>query len=214
MQFKPITVIAVLLLVVASLLVSGCTTSNTSTATPTATATPTVGAQATATVAATPDTRSLAAGNLAGAIDAQYKSKDYTVNTPFKVTKSGDTITYTGIITDGPKVLTPYKRDITIVLTPTRTSARTIYQTSIDAQKAKGYEEYLTSNSSGSSIYWIGYLGTTSSSNPSTPKVYVIINEPSSYSLYLPGNPSTESLSTTSVKDYFEVITTYQTLAA
>src|SRR5674536_4853 len=39
MQLKSITAIAVLLFVVASLLVSGCTTSNTSTATPTATPT-------------------------------------------------------------------------------------------------------------------------------------------------------------------------------
>jgi|BarGraIncu00421A_1022006.scaffolds.fasta_scaffold13282_1 transforming growth factor-beta-induced protein len=41
MQLKSITAIAVLLFVVASLLVSGCTTSNTSTATPTATPTTT-----------------------------------------------------------------------------------------------------------------------------------------------------------------------------
>jgi hypothetical protein len=210
MQFKSITVIAVLLLVVASLSIAGCTVSNTPTATPTE---PPTAQGVQATVAATPDTSSLGAGNLAGAISDRYKSLNYAVNTPFKVTKSGDTITYTGVVTDGPKVLTPYKRDITIVLTPTRTSARSIYQTSVDAQKTKGYEEYLSSNTS-SSVYWIGLLGTTSSSNPSTPKIYVVINEPSSYSLYLPGNPSTESLSTTSVKDYFEVITTLQTLAA
>jgi hypothetical protein len=209
MQFKPIAAIVVLSLVVASLLVSGCTTSNTSTATPTATPT----AQgAKATVTATPS--GLSIEKLTGVIDDLYKSKNYTVNTPFTVTKSGDTITYHGIITDGPKVLTPYKRDITIVLTPTRTSARTIYQTAIDKQKAQGYIEYITSNSS--LVYWQGLLGTTTRSNPSTPKVSVDLHEPYSSFLLLPGSNSLSEYlyGVANTKDYFEVTTVQETLAA
>jgi len=184
------------------LLVSGCTTSNTSTATPTATPT----AQgAKATVTATPS--GLSIEKLTGVIDDLYKSKNYTVNTPFTVTKSGDTITYHGIITDGPKVLTPYKRDITIVLTPTRTSARTIYQTAIDKQKALGFQTNLVSNSS--IVYWVGYLGMTSE-NPSVPRVFVMLAQSeSSGTLRLPDSSgfSNGFLYNENMKDYLEVIT-------
>jgi hypothetical protein len=201
MKFKSIPVITVLLLVVASLLVSGCTTPNTPTATPTATTT----AQG---VQASPGT----ADNLAGVLTAYYKENNYTVNTPFKMTKSGDTLTYTGVVTDGPKVLTPYKRNITVVLTPTRTTAQTIYQTAIDTQKALGYQEYQKTNVSSFS-YWIGTLGPQSSSNPSN-RVFDMLNEPGA--LKLPDNSgfSNGFLSNgVNTKDYFEVITDVSTLA-
>jgi len=209
MQLKSITAIAVLLLVIASLLVSGCTTSNTPTATPTElpTATPT----GQATVGSTPSAGSLAADKLAGAIDEKYKSEGYTVNTPFKVTKSGDTITYTGVVTDGQKVLTPKKHNVTVVLTTSRDTAKTAYQASIDEQKANGYVEYLTSNYSSYS-YWMGYLGTTSSSNPSTPSVTVTLNQPYSSGLILPGD-SNLYLSSGYVKDYYQLNTNLETPA-
>jgi hypothetical protein len=203
MQLKPITAIIVLSLVVASLLVSGCTTSNTSTATPTATPTA-QGAQATP-----------GADNLAGAMTAYYKEQNYTVNTPFKMTKSGDTLTYTGVVTDGSKVLTPYKRNITIVLTPTRTSAGTIYQTAINTQKAQGYQEYLKTNYSSYS-YWIGVLGATSSSSNPSNRVFDMLNEPASYgTLKLPDSSGfSNGYIYANTKDYFEVITDVSTLAA
>jgi hypothetical protein len=196
MKLKPITAITVLLLVVASLLVAGCTTPNTPTATPTA-----QGAQATP-----------GADNLANAMTTYYKEQNYTVNTPLKMTKSGDTMTYTGVVTDGPKVLTPYKRNITIVLTPTRTSAQTIYQTAIDTQKANGYQEYQKTNYSSFS-YWIGHLGATSSSNPSN-RVFDMLNEPSGM-LKLPDSSGfSNGYIYANTKDYFEVITDISTLAA
>src|SRR5665647_390643 len=197
MQFKTITVIIVLLLlVVASLSVAGCTTSNTSTATPPATAT----AQGAQPIPG-------AADNLAGDITAYYKKNNYTVNTPFTMNKSGDTITYTGVVTDGGKPITPYKRNITIVLTPNRTSARTIYQTAIDKQKALGFQTNLVSNSS--IVYWVGYLGMTSE-NPSVPRVFVMLAQSeSSGTLRLPDSSgfSNGFLYNENMKDYLEVIT-------
>jgi hypothetical protein len=209
-MIKKVAIMCVTLLLL-TVFSAGCTTSNNPTATPTETPTATPTVQATA--AATVNTGSLGADKLAGAIDAVYQSKNYTVNTPFTMTKSGDTITYHGVVTDGPKVLTPYKRDITIVLTPTRTSARTIYQAAIDNQKAQGYQEWITSNSS-ALVYWEGLLGTTSSSNPATPKVTDKLNEPYSSFLVLPGSSLSEYLYGTSTKDYFEVTTFKETLAA
>lgn len=123
------------------------------------------------------------------------------------MTKSGDTITYTGVVTDGPKVLTPYKRNITIVLTPTRTSAQTIYQTAINTQKALGYQEYLKTDDSSYS-YWIATLGARSSSNPSN-RVFNMLNEPASYgALSLPDSSGfSNGYIHANTKDYFEVIT-------
>jgi arabinogalactan endo-1,4-beta-galactosidase len=200
MQLKPITMLAVLLLVVASLLVSGCT-SNTPPATPTATPT----AQATASTGAGAD-------KLAGLITDLYKSKNYTVNTPFNMTKSGDKITYTGVITDGSKVLKPYKHNITIVLTPNRTSARTLYQAAIDNQTAQGYKANVISNDT--FVYWTGYLGTSSSST-NAPRAFDMLAQPESTgSLRLPDSDGNANLFLSGANtDYFEVITDLATVA-
>ena len=189
-------------LVVASLLVSGCTASNTPSAIPTA-----QGAQATAS------NTGAGADKLAGLINDKYKSNDYTVNTPFKMTKSGDTITYTGVITDGPKVLKPYKHNVTIVLTPNRTSAKTIYQAAIDNQTAEGYKASRISNEY--YVYWVGYLGTTSSST-NAPRAFDMLAQPESAgSLRLPDSESNANLFLSGANtDYFEVITDLSTVEA
>lgn len=202
MQFKSTTAIAVLLLMVVSLLVSGCTTSNTPTATPTV-----QGAQATAS------NTGAGADKLAGLINDLYKSKNYIVNTPFNMTKSGDQITYTGVITDGSKVLKPYKHNITIVLTSNRTSAKTIYQAAIDNQTAEGYKASRISNDT--FVYWVGYLGTTSSST-NAPRAYNMLVQPESTgSLRLPDSDSNSNLFLSGANtDYYEVIKDLSTVEA
>jgi hypothetical protein len=182
---------------------TGCTTSNTSTATPTATPT----AQATA------NTGPLTAETLAGAINDYYKSESYTVNTPFNMTKSGDNITYTGVITDGPKVLEPYKHNITIVLTPDRTSAKTVYQAAIDNQTAQGYLASIVSNET--FVYWTGYLGTTLSSTQAPRAHDALVQPESDGTLRLPDSAGfdNEFLNGANTGNYFEVITDLATYA-
>jgi hypothetical protein len=148
---------------------------------------------------------SLAADNLAGTINSLYQSKNYTVNTPFTMTKSGDTITYHGVVTDGPQVATPYKRNVTVVLTPNRTEAFAEYQAAINAQTAQGFQKFESSNSSGN-IYWVGYYGTTYSSDPSTPQVRLDLHEPMSIGLIL-GGEYFEYLSSANVNNYYQVLT-------
>lgn len=97
MQLKPITAIIVLFIVVASLLVTGCTTSpSTSTSTPTteATANPT----AVATVKATS-----APQNITTQIDSYFKSQGYSITksaTYNKTNLAGDSV-YKGTVTKG-----------------------------------------------------------------------------------------------------------------
>ena len=55
------------------------------------------------------------------------------------MTKQGDTITYKGVVTDGPKVATPYTRNITIVLAPDRTTGMPpTYKNTISQQETEG----------------------------------------------------------------------------
>jgi hypothetical protein len=182
----------VVFLMVTLLSVAGCIT-NTSTPSPTPSISPITGS------------KTLAAENLAGAIDDLYKSKNYTVNTPFTMTKAGDTITYKGVVTDGPGVLVPFKRTVTVVLTPTRDNAKAVYQTAVNTQKTRGYQEYLSSNSA-QSTFWVGYLGTKYPSNPSTPNVRIDLHEPWGFGLIL-GGKNFENLYDADVSSYYQVLT-------
>ena len=153
----------------------------------------------------------LAPDNLAGAINNQYTASNYTVSTAFAMTKQGDTITYKGVVTDGPKVATPYKRTITIVLTPDRTTAWTIYNRTISQQEARGYQKFTEGTTAGN-IYWVGYLGTTFSSNPSTPQVRDDLHDPTSIGLTLPGaNYLWLYLNNADLSSHYAVITSEQT---
>lgn len=203
---RPLTLV-ICVSIIAALFVTtcGCTSSSNSStsATPTTSVTP--------TTSATPGFGTLSADNLAGAINDLYTSKNYTVNTPFTMTKTGDTITYHGVVTDGPKVATPYKRNVTVVLVTDRTAAFAAYQAAINEQKAQGFQEFISSNAS-QAIYWVGYLGTTFSSNPSTPKVNMNLNEPTSIGLIL-GGEYNEYLNSANVNNYYQVLTDQQALA-
>src|SRR5665647_2363068 len=109
MQLKPITAIIVLLLMVASLSIAGCTSSTSptatptveasraATATPTVTASPSVAATATPTVTGSPSTSSLSASEF----NARYAkvNPDYKIATPFtKTTNTRGHAVYSGIV--------------------------------------------------------------------------------------------------------------------
>jgi hypothetical protein len=113
MQLKHATAIIVLLLLVASLSVAGCTSSSNK-----ATINP------------------LAADNLAGAINDRYKALsynktlNYTVKTPFTMTKQDDKITYHGVIAEPPDKFMPgiiTTFNVTIVLTTNSSTAEDTY---------------------------------------------------------------------------------------
>jgi hypothetical protein len=154
----------------------------------------------------------LAPDNLAGAISNQYTAANYTVNTPFVMTKQGDTITYKGVVTDGPKVATPYTRNITIVLAPDRTTAWTTYNSTISQQEARGYQKFMAYNAEGDT-YWTGYLGGLSS-NPSTPQVRDDLHDPSNTGLILPAaNYGWLYLTNADLSNHYAILTNEQTPA-
>ncbi|MEI7827252.1 MAG: hypothetical protein WCI87_05610 [Euryarchaeota archaeon] len=197
-QIKLVLCIATLAVLIIS--ICGCTTSTTSSN------------QGTATSVPPAYTANLAADNLASAINTLYTDKGYTVNTPFVMTKKGDTITYHGVVTDGEKSAVPYKRDMTVVLTKDRSTAWASYNAAVAAQKSKNYKEFIAGNTSGN-IYWVGYLGTTFSSDPATPKVRVDMHEPMSIGLILGGaSDSFEYLSNAQLDDYYQIVTNQQTI--
>jgi hypothetical protein len=112
MQLKHATAIIVLLLLVASLSVAGCTSSS--------------------------NINPLAADNLAGAINDRYKALsyrtinetlNYTVKTPFTMTKQDDKITYHGVIAEPPDQSTQHINtfNVTIVLTTSSSTAEDTY---------------------------------------------------------------------------------------
>jgi len=129
------------------------------------------------------------------------------------MTQKGDTITYHGVVTDGEKNAIPYKRDVTVVSTKDRSTALATYDATIATQKSNNYKESITSNSSGL-IYWYGYLGTTNSSDPATPKVHIAMYEPTAYiGLMLGGASNTnEYLDNANVDDYYQILTNQQTV--
>jgi hypothetical protein len=153
----------------------------------------------------------LAPDNLASAINDKYKAENFTVNTPFVMTKQGDTITYKGVVTDGPKVATPYERNVTIVLTPDRATAWTTYNTTISQQQARGYQKFTAGTTAGN-IYWVGYLGTTFSSNASTPQVRDDLRDPANIGLTLPAaNYMWLYLNNADLSNHYAVLTSEQT---
>jgi hypothetical protein len=206
MKLKPIAALTVLLLMVASLFVAGCTQTTQQTDTVNS-----ILADQSSSNKLTSGVGKLAADNLAGAINDLYKEKNYTVNTPFTMTKNGDVITYHGVVTDGPQKLTPYKRNVTVVLVPDRAAARTTYRSAVDAQTAQGFQEDLSSNSS--VVFWTGYLGTKYPSNNSIPKVRVDLNQPF-YSGLILGGEYQEILFSADVSNYYQVLTDQQALVA
>jgi hypothetical protein len=99
----------------------------------------------------------------------------------------------------------------TVVLATNRTAAFAAYDAAVSAKKAEGYQEFQSSNSS-AGIYWVGYYGTTYSSDPSVARVRIDLSEPSSIGLVL-GGEYFEYLSSANVNNYYQVLTDQQTLA-
>jgi outer membrane murein-binding lipoprotein Lpp len=157
MQLKPITTIIVLSLVVASLLVAGCTNSTTN---QTSSASPTS-----------------AAGdnpkNVTDLMNGAAKDKNYTVVTPFVQTTVNGHTAYAGVIDDGPKKLEPYRNNITIWLVPDRATAMKEWNASIAQAKASGYVAWSTGTT-----LWMGNMGNQYASYP-VPTVNIQVQEPS-----------------------------------
>ena len=141
MKFKSIPVITVLLLVVASLLVSGCT--NTSTNSPSATSTSSPSATST---------------DFTNQINTAYKNAGTNKTilvTPFTYKLVNGMPTYTGVVKDGTSDLYPRQHNMTYILTGDRKEARSVFAQEINKSKALGYKG-LSEPSNTSSIYF-GY---------------------------------------------------------
>ena len=128
------------------------------------------------------------------------------------MSKNNSTISYSGVITDGQNVLTPFKRTVTIILLPIdRAAAFSALNNSIGTAKAQGYQEFGSSNAT--VVYWAGYLGTKFSSDPSVPRVNINLNQPVRSPLFLDGDRNKEVMYNVDVGDYYQLIIDYQTAA-
>ena len=92
-------------------------------------------------------------------INAAFVKANLTVITPFVKTTVGSNTAYTGVADDGAKTLQPYRNNVTIVLTPDRVSANKAYNASIVQALASGY-----TREQNSSTAWVGRIGSTDSS--------------------------------------------------
>jgi hypothetical protein len=145
MQFKSITAIVVLLLVVASLLVSGCTVNGPNSSSPTPTPAPTVKATSTPEPTPTPAPDYTAMLN-------NKTSGGYVVTTPFKKTTINGKMAYEGVISK-----TGYAYKTQLFPTDSYADALRYREVLITSYKAQGY---VTSYSS-SANFWHGDLGNT-----------------------------------------------------
>jgi outer membrane murein-binding lipoprotein Lpp len=136
MKLKPITAIIVLLLVVASLLVAGCTTSNTSNTNQTPSA-------------ATSTGNTADKSDLSKDITASYVSRGYVVVKEFtKATNQYGNAVYTGVVKDNnaTQLGTIYQHNVTIELTKNKTDTiqrlATIYKSRGIPENTTGIYEY------------------------------------------------------------------------
>jgi hypothetical protein len=159
MQSKQIAAIIVFLLIAASLLVAGCTSSTTPSASPTS-------AGPTSAPSVNPTK------NVTELMNEAAKDKNYTVVTPFVQTTVNGHTAYAGVIDDGPKKLEAYRHNITFWLVPDRATAMNEFNASIAQAKASGY--VLWSYSTGS---WWGNMGNQYASYPA-PTVRIGVHEP------------------------------------
>ena len=150
MQLKPITAIAVLLLVIASLLVSGCT-AYTSNPSPTVTPTPAP------SIVMPSSTPKASASQPAGERDDKaikleeiLSKQGKTVVTPFtkSVNKNGNDV-YTGTFKDSK-----YYYNVTIEVCKSSGDSASIYSKQVAQLKGKGFSTY---NGQESNEQWVGY---------------------------------------------------------
>ncbi|MGZ4863326.1 MAG: hypothetical protein ACXV5H_00960 [Halobacteriota archaeon] len=138
MQLKPITTIAVLLVVVASLSVTGCTTS---TNTPTSTLQPSID-----TAAAT--------------ITDEFTKSGYIIITPFvKSTNAAGIVTYNGVVEDGEKAITPYIHNLTLEVTNNANDTVARFDAWVSNATELGYTGSV--QDAGIARYWSGTQGAT-----------------------------------------------------
>ena len=164
MQLKPITAIAVLLLLVASLSVAGCIYITPPQTTPSASPT-SIESSPTSTANDNPK-------NVTELMNEAATDKNYTVVTPFVQTKVNGHTAYAGVIDDGPKKLEAYRHNITIWLVPDRATAMKELNASVAKAKASGYVAWSIDTGS-----WWGNMGNQYASYPA-PTVRIGVSEP------------------------------------
>jgi len=158
MQLKIAGAIAVLCLVVASLAVAGCTTSQySSTPTPAAT---------------TPTAANNAVSDPTAQINTAFAQQGVIV-TPFTKGSADGYVTYTGTVKDGSDRLTTEQHNITYILCPTREDALAQVKTQSANAATLGYVHQGSLNET---LYWFGYKGDLSDNNG--PKVMINACEP------------------------------------
>jgi hypothetical protein len=150
MQFKSITVIAVLLLLVASLSVTGCTTSVTNPTT-------------------SPESTSV---DMTTKLNNAFTARDFVIVSPFtKATNQFKSVVYTGVVKDGEKTLTQYVYNFTIEEANGRNQSISRFNTYVSQALKQGYPQS-TGNQTG--IFY-GQLGSVF---PPAKSVGISINEP------------------------------------
>src|SRR5665647_1700271 len=151
MQFKPITAIIVLSLVVASLSLTGCTT--------------TVNNQT-----ISPETPS---GNMTAKLDNAFTSKNFTIIKPFtRAVNQFGNVVYTCTVKDGENKLVPYVHNITLEDTKSRNDSLSRFNAYVAQALKQGYP--LTENQTG---YWYGVKGDIVAP---TSAIAININQPNS----------------------------------
>src|SRR5665647_495030 len=150
MQFKPITAIAVLTLVVAALLVSGCTTSTTNQTT-------------------SPESTSV---DITTKLNNAFTARNFSIISPFiKATNQYGNVVYTGVVKDGENTLVPYIHNFTIEEAKDRNQSISRFNAYVAQALKQGYPQS-TSNQTG--IFY-GQIGTDI--NPAK-SIGLSINEP------------------------------------
>lgn len=165
MQFKSITVIAVLLLVAVSLLVPGCTNSNTGTlpstspyvTSTTPTYTPTSSAK-TPTSSANRDISSTTAyaNQMTTNFESKYDSTKAVVIQPFTYKMVNGLHTFTAVVKDGSSKLQVWNRTITYTLANNRSEARALFEQAKTTATSQGYGNVISGDT-----YWKALSGGT-----------------------------------------------------
>jgi len=136
MQLKPITAVAVLSLVVASLLVSGCTTTVTN---------PTTSPPATSV-------------DMTTKLDNAFTTQNYTIIKPFtRAVNQYGNVVYTGTVKDGEDKLVPYVHNMTLEETKSRNESIARFNAYVAQALRRGYAEGL--NSTTFEYLWVGNIG-------------------------------------------------------
>jgi len=156
MQFKPITAIIVLFLVVASLSVSGCTfttSPTTSPATPTPTVAATVAATATVKATAPPKATATPAPDYSSTLNSNpgWLGQGFMITTPFAKTTVNGRVAYVGSLTK-----TGYTGNVQVFPMSSYSDAVSYREQPINNYKAQGYTTFNTTANS-----WQGSVGTT-----------------------------------------------------